>query len=105
MLQRADAVLYAIVVMPITNEAGRNIGGANALMTLARSTGGRVFSPADAAALDVAFDHFIQDLRTQYVIAYYPKDVPFTKDLFHRVDLKANRGERTVTTRTGYYGQ
>jgi Ca-activated chloride channel family protein len=103
-LQRADAVLYAVVVMPITNDAGRNIGGENALTTLARSTGGRVFSPADAAALDVAFDDIIRDLRTQYLIAYYPKNIPFTKDPFHRVDVKTKRAELTVTTRTGYYG-
>ena len=102
-VHRADAVLYAIIVMPITNEAGRNIGGENALTTLARSTGGRVFLPADVAALDVAFDEIILDLRTQYLIAYYPRNIPISKDPFHRVQVKAKRAELTVTTRTGYY--
>lgn len=101
---RADAVLYPIVVMPITNDAGRNIGGENALATLAESTGGRVFSPAEAPALDVAFDQIILDLRTQYLIAYYPKNIPLGKDPFHRVQLKAKRPELRVTTRAGYYG-
>ena len=45
--QRVDAVLYAILVMPITNEAGRNVGGENALTTLAWGTAGRVFTPTD----------------------------------------------------------
>jgi Ca-activated chloride channel homolog len=102
-LQRADAIVYAIVVMPITNDAGRNIGGENALTTLARSTGGRVFSPADAVTLDRAFDDIIRDLRTQYLIAYYPKNIPFTKDSFHRVDIRVKRPELIVTTRTGYF--
>jgi Ca-activated chloride channel family protein len=104
-LHRADTVLYAIVVMPITNDAGRNIGGENALTTLAQSTGGRVFTPADAAALDSAFDEIILDLRTQYLIAYYPKNVGASKDPFHKVELKATGTGLKVTTRTGYFGQ
>jgi Ca-activated chloride channel family protein len=102
-LHRADAVLYAVVVMPITNDAGRNIGGENALTTLAASTGGRVFTPADATALDVAFDEIIRDLRTQYLIAYYPTGIRSSGDRFHRVELRTRRPELKVTTRTGYY--
>src|SRR6202790_2638805 len=45
-LLKADAVFYPIVVVPITNPAGRNTGGEHALETLAASTGGRVFYPA-----------------------------------------------------------
>ena len=37
---RADAVFYSIVVVPITNPAGRNLGGEHALETLATNTGG-----------------------------------------------------------------
>ena len=44
--QLADAVIYAIVVMPITNDAGRNIGGEHALEFMAKGTGGRIL-PAD----------------------------------------------------------
>ena len=36
--------MYPIVVIPITNDAGRNIGGENALTTLSAGTGGRVFT-------------------------------------------------------------
>ena len=32
--QMADSVLYPVLVMPITNDAGRNIGGENALTTM-----------------------------------------------------------------------
>ena len=48
--QSADAVFYSILVMPITNDAGRNIGGENALATLAEGTGGRVFYPTVGSA-------------------------------------------------------
>ena len=53
--QLADAVIYAIVVVPITNEAGRNIGGEHALDFMAKGTGGRIFMPTLGAELDKAF--------------------------------------------------
>ena len=43
--QLADAVIFPVLVVPISNNAGRNIGGENALTTLAQRTGGRVFAP------------------------------------------------------------
>ena len=43
--QLADTIMYPILVVPITNDAGRNVGGENALTTLAAGTGGRVFTP------------------------------------------------------------
>ncbi len=42
--QLADTLLYPVLVVPITNDAGRNVGGENALTTLAAGTGGRVFT-------------------------------------------------------------
>ena len=103
-LHRADTVLYAILVMPITNEAGRNIGGENALTTMTTGTGGRMFTPALGATLDDAFDEILRDLRTQYLIAYYPRNLKPSKDSFHRVELRTARPGLRVVTRTGYYG-
>ena len=72
--QLADTVLYPVVVIPITNEAGRNTGGENALTTLAAGTGGRVFTPGLGSELDIAFDDILRELRTQYLIGYYPEN-------------------------------
>jgi Ca-activated chloride channel family protein len=107
--QLADAILYPVLVVPITNDAGRNVGGENALTTLAAGTGGHVFTPNLGAQLDRAFDDILRELRTQYLIAFYPKDVPPTKERFHTLKVNvqstsANRGLR-VTTRSGYYGE
>ena len=33
--QRADAVMYPMVIVPIKNDAGRNTGGEHALQTMA----------------------------------------------------------------------
>lgn len=103
--QMADAVIYPVLVMPITNDAGRNIGGENALATFAARTGGRVFSPQIGAQLDAAFAAIIKELRTQYLLAYYPKNVPPTKERFHRLRIEVNRPDLRVLARTGYYGE
>ena len=102
-VHNADAVLYSILVMPITNEAGRNIGGENALAGLAQSTGGKVFAPG-INGLDLVFDEILSDLRTQYMLAFYPKGVPSTKDPFHKLEIKASKPNLRVLARTGYYG-
>jgi len=107
--QLADTIMYPVLVVPITNDAGRNVGGENALTTLAAGTGGRVFTPSLGAQLDRAFDDILRELRTQYLIGFYPKDVPASQDRFHTLKVTvqnnlANRGLR-VSTRSGYYGE
>jgi Ca-activated chloride channel family protein len=103
--QMADAVMYPVLVMPITNDAGRNIGGENALTTLAAGTGGRVFTPSASAELDRAFEDILRELRTQYLIGYYPRDVPLSKDRFHTLKLDVRGRNLRVLTRSGYYGE
>jgi Ca-activated chloride channel family protein len=103
--QLADAVIYPVVVMPITNDAGRNIGGEHALQFMAEGTGGRPFLPSLGAELDKAFGEIITELRTQYLLAFYPHDVPLTKDRFHKLEVRVGRPELRVSARNGYYGE
>lgn len=103
--QMSDTVLYPVVVVPITNDAGRNTGGEHALTTLAQNTGGRVFAATLGDALDAAFLEIIRDLRTQYLLAYYPRNVPLTKDAYHRIDIRLKRPDLRVSARSGYYGE
>lgn len=103
--QLADAVIYPVLVVPISNDAGRNLGGEHALTTMALGTGGRVFQPTLGPALDTAFSEIIKELRTQYLLAYYPKDVPLTKNRFHRLQVRVRRPDLRVTARNGYYGE
>jgi Ca-activated chloride channel family protein len=107
--QRADAIMYPVLVVPIANDAGRNVGGENALTTLAAGTGGHVFTPSLGAQLDRAFDDILRELRTQYLIGFYPKDAPPSADRFHTLKVTvpaaaSSRGLR-VSTRSGYYGE
>ena len=100
----ADAVVYAILTVPITNDAGRHVAGEHALTGITRSTGGKMFTPG-MSALDLAFDEILRDLRTQYLLGFYPKNVPLTRDEFHKIEIRASRPELRVLSRTGYYGE
>jgi Ca-activated chloride channel homolog len=64
-----------------------------------------VFAPTLGAELDRAFTDLVQDLRTQYVLAFYPKDVPLTKNRFHRLDVRVRNTQLRVLARNGYYGE
>jgi Ca-activated chloride channel family protein len=103
--QLADAVIYPVLVVPVKNDAGRNAGGENALTTLAQRTGGRVFEPSLGPAMDQAFDQILRDLRTQYMIGFYPHNVPATKERFHTLDVTLVNPGFSVTARNGYYGE
>jgi Ca-activated chloride channel family protein len=102
--QRADVVMYPIVIVPIENDAGRNTGGEHALQTLATNTGGRWFDPT-LGELDNTFTEILRDLRAQYMLAYYPKNLPPGTPKFHSVRVEIQRKDLRAQTRAGYYGE
>jgi Ca-activated chloride channel family protein len=54
--------------------------------------------------LDKAFRDIIADLRTEYVLGYYPHNVPLTKNRWHTLQVGVKRPELQVLARNGYYG-
>jgi Ca-activated chloride channel family protein len=103
--QLADAVVYPVVVLPITSDAGRNRGGEAFLTYIARGTGGRPFFPEPNVQLDKAFAEIVSDLRTEYVLGFYPHDVPLTSDKWHKLEVREKTGKLQVFARNGYYGE
>lgn len=101
----ADAVIYPVVVVPIANDAGRNIGGEHVLTFMAEGTGGRTFLPALGPDLNKAFADIVTELRTQYLLAFYPRGSQSTKDRFHRLEVRVKGPELQVSARNGYYGE
>lgn len=101
--QRADTVLYPIIVVPIPSDAGRNTGGEHALTTLAQSTGGRTFYPESADQLNVAFADILHELRTQYLIGFYPQEVPQAAHSYHPVNVQIPMPALRISARSGYY--
>lgn len=104
-LHEADAVVYPIVVIPVEAHAGRSIGGENALYIIAQRTGGKVYAAALGAELDSVFSELLRDLRTQYLLGFYPRGAPPSKDGYHELRLKTTRPGLLVQTRSGYYGE
>lgn len=102
--QLADAVIYPVVVMPIMSDAGRNVGGENVLTFMAQGTGGRTFVPSLGTELDRAFRDIISELRTEYLLAYYPHNLPPAKNRFHTLQVGVKQQELQVFARNGYYG-
>lgn len=101
--QRSQSAVYPILVVPIQNDAGRNRGGENAMQLLAERSGGRVLQPGSYERLSQSFDEILRDLRTQYLLAYYPKNVPASANKFHRLEVLLKRPGLRAQSRTGYY--
>jgi Ca-activated chloride channel family protein len=55
--------------------------------------------------LDKAFKEIVDDLRTEYVLGFYPHDVPLTRDKWHKLEVRVKSGELQVSARNGYYGE
>ena len=101
---RNEVMIYTIIDVPIEASAGRDLGGEHALITLAEETGGKSFYAGDGG-LAQAFAHVSDDLRTQYLLGYYPKNQELGKN-FHRIQVTVPRaadGEFNIRHKTGYY--
>lgn len=101
---RNEVMIYSIIDVPIEASAGRDIGGEHALITLAEQTGGKSFY-AEAGGLDKAFRQVSDDLRTQYLLGYYPHNQEPGRN-FHRLSVTIPRAASdafNVSYRAGYY--
>ena len=101
--QEAEAIVYSIIVVPIEASAGRDTGGEHALIQISEDTGGKYFYAESVPQLDDAFRKISDELRTQYLLAYYPSQ-RFSDSSFRRIKVKVDGGSAfTVRHRTGYY--
>ncbi len=104
--EEAEALVYSIIIVPIESSAGREIGGEHALIQLSEDTGGKYYYATSAASLDEAFRKISDELRTQYLLAYYPSQQTSFSE-FRRIEVKiAGVPEVSgyhVRHRAGYY--
>jgi Ca-activated chloride channel family protein len=89
--------------MPIKSDAGRNTGGENTLKMLAANTGGTTFVQLGAENLDDAFEQILRNLRTQFLLGYYPPELTETNEPFRPIEVRVNRPDVTVLARKGYF--
>ena len=106
--QIAEAIIYSIIMVPIEADAGRDTGGEHALIQLSRDTGGKFYYATSLSQLDDAFRQISEELRTQYLLAYYPISRVGNEFRRIRVDLTDQAKQRAqrelyVRNRAGYY--
>lgn len=104
--QRAGAMIYALIIVPIYADAGRNVAGEHALIQMASDTGGKYYYVVDPKDLEPAFRHVSDDLRTQYLLGYYaPKRG--LDDSYRTIRVRMAdedlRGNYELRYRAGYY--
>ncbi len=102
--QRGEVMIYPIIDVPVSASAGRDLEGEHALITLAQETGGKYYY-ADSSTLDKTFAQLSEDLRTQYLLGYYPSNRTGTR--FRTISVKLRgapaAGGYVVRNRPGYY--
>jgi Ca-activated chloride channel family protein len=107
--ERAGAMIYALIIVPVEADAGRDTGGEHALIQMAQDTGGKYYYVADKRDLGPAFSRVSDDLRTQYTLGYYaPQRAIGHAGLRHiTVQMKdpALRARYTLRYRTAYYAE
>jgi Ca-activated chloride channel homolog len=101
---RGEVMVYPIIDVPVAASAGRDLAGEHALITLAQQTGGKYYY-ADASSLDRAFAQLSQDLRTQYLLGYYPAN--HVGSAFRSISVKLKGPDASagyiLRNRPGYY--
>ena len=104
--QEAEAIIYSIIIVPIEASAGRDTGGEHALIQISEDTGGKYYYATSTPQLDEAFRKISDELRTQYLLAYYPSE-RFSDSDFRRVQVNLTNtpagGPYQVHNRAGYY--
>jgi Ca-activated chloride channel family protein len=104
--QRADTIIYSIIIVPVYADAGRNTGGEHALIQMSEDTGGKYYYVVDPSDLEPAFQHVSEDLRTQYLLGYYAPDRDGDKT-FRRIKVTLADPAKGVgyqlRHRTGYF--
>lgn len=104
--RQGEVMVYSIIDLPIVADAGRDTDGEHAMISLSEETGGQYFY-ANANNLRQVFQQVSENLRTQYLLGYYP-DPPARGSNFRKISVRLTHtpkasGPYVVQNRTGYY--
>lgn len=98
--QRSDAVIHVLLLRDFMQTSGVGPGVAN---RMADQTGGRVIDVHNQKSLEKAFDEISTELRSQYVLGYYPTNVK-RDGTFRKIHVEVpSHPETKVLARKGYY--
>ncbi len=102
--QRADAVIHVLLIADEGAFFGRGMDyeGGSVAKKMADDTGGRVIDVHNEKTLEKAFDEISEELRSQYVLGYYPTNTK-RDGTFRKIHVDVDRPDTKVLARKGYY--
>ena len=101
--QEANTVIHVLLIAERMAyfRAGQMYTGDMVAHEMAEQTGGRVIPIRNNNDLDKAFDEISEELRSQYIVAYYPSNTAANGG-YRKIKVQAGQGLK-VLTREGYY--
>src|SRR5271156_4212840 len=98
--QRTDAVIHVLLI----SDSGFFQSGMGPAVArkISEDTGGRVINVHNEKTLEKAFDVISEELRSQYVIGYYPTNEKHD-GTFRKIKVDIARPDVKVLARRGYY--
>jgi len=102
--QRTDTVIHVLRLSDEPFYLGMGIGytGVSVARRLAEETGGREIEVRSEKSLEKAFDEISEELRSQYVLGYYPTNTR-RDGTFRKIKVETERPDTHLLARKGYY--
>jgi len=102
--QRADAVIHFLRLAdePFYFSSGFGYSGASVARKMADETGGREVEVRNDKNLEAAFNLISEELRSQYVLGYYPTNTK-RDGAFRKIKVDVTRSDTKILARKGYY--
>lgn len=101
--QEANAVIHVLLMSDrgFYFQQGEFYSGSGPAHEMAEQTGGRVISVRNGTDLDKAFNEISEELRSQYIVAYYPANTA-ANGTYRKIKV-TTKPDLRVLTREGYY--
>jgi VWFA-related protein len=102
--QRSDAVIHFLRLSdePFYFGMGMSYSGSSVARQMADETGGREVEIKSEKNLEAAFALISEELRSQYVIGYYPSNIK-RDGTFRKIKVDVARPDTKIFARKGYY--
>ena len=84
---RAGVMVYTILIRSIQSDIAENTAGEHAIDTIMDVTGGGMFPVETARQFLPTFDRIDEELRTQYLLGYYPVPTPLPGS-YHTIQVR-----------------
>jgi VWFA-related protein len=97
MAQRTDTVIHILLTYDPYYGADSGVG-----KKIAEETGGRMIEVRSEKKLQEAFDQISEELRTQYLLGYYPSNTE-RDGRFRKIKVEVPGKDMKVLARKGYY--